>query len=180
MPSTAARALFLFSTTIALAACSGSNDAPAPAATPDAPTAMPAAPAAMVTLAEYATPPSPAGGNCALDAINGGAGPTTTAAAGSDLSIVGWFANAQNAVPTDASLVLTGASQSYAGTLPAGGDRPDVAQALGSESARMSGFNAQVSLAGVAPGDYTLSVVYPGATPVACGLNKTVSVAAGG
>lgn len=178
MTSSAIRAAFLVSTVVALGACSGGGDATpaAPTAgTPPAP-AAPSAPPPPVTLAAYATPAAPAGGSCSLDVINGGAASTTTVAPGSELSIGGWFADAQNGVPGDASLVLTGSTQSYAGQLPAGGERPDVAAALGSESARMSGFNAQVSLAGVEPGEYSLSVVYPGASASSCALNKSISI----
>lgn len=154
----------------------GGTSAPSSAPVADATVAPPSS----VSLSEYTPAESSPGGNCALDVVNGGAAPSTPVSAGSEVGLSGWVADAQNAASTDAILVLTGTSKSYSGVLPTGGDRPDVAAALANESARTSGFNASASLSGVEPGEYALSIVQGGSAPVSCGLNKSLSVSAGG
>lgn len=177
------RSVLVLTSAALLAACNNSAppaaiDGSTGASSPDPVTDV--APASVVSLNEYTPADASPGGNCALDSVNGGAAPSTPVSAGSEVAMSGWAADAQNAASTDAMLVLTGASKSYSGALPTGTDRPDVATALGNEAARTSGFNASASLAGVEPGDYTLSIVQGGAAPISCGLNKSLSVAAGG
>lgn len=181
MASFVLRAILVLSSTALLAACNEASPPPVAVDSSAAPQAAPvAAPAVAVALKEYVPTEAPAGGNCALDVVNGAAAPSTTVAAGSDLALSGWVTNAQNAASGDAQIVLTGSTRSYSGNLPTGGDRPDVATALSSEAARLSGFNATASLAGVEPGDYTLTIVQDAVSPVSCALNKSVSVASGG
>ncbi|MFL6585769.1 MAG: hypothetical protein ACJ8GV_02675 [Luteimonas sp.] len=162
-----------------LAACNNqapvpsSSDAPAVAETASAPVSAPAAPVSMQDYVAASTMP---GGNCALDAVNGSPSAGTTVATGTQVSMSGWIADATNGVPGDALLVLTGTQRSYSGALPAGVERPDVAAALSSESARLSGYNIDVSLQGVEPGDYALTIVHGGTAPQTCNLGKALSV----
>jgi len=164
-----------------LAACSNQTpessveDSTAPSGTEPAPAPAPP-PAAPVSLQEYVVASASTGGNCALDAVNGSPSAGNSAATGSQVAMSGWIADAANAVPDDALLVLTGTSRSYSGALPAGVERPDVAAALSSGSAQMSGYNVDVSLQGVEPGDYTLTIVHGGTSPQTCNLGKTLSV----
>lgn len=73
-------------------------------------------------------------------------------------------------------LVLTSPAATFSSPLTAGGDRPDVAAALGKEGLRTSGFNLSTMLASVPAGSYVLSIVQGGAAPKACPLNVTLSV----
>ncbi|WP_157745317.1 hypothetical protein [Luteimonas chenhongjianii] len=162
-----------------LAACN--NQAPEPSPTDTAAVAATdsatvSAPAVPVSLQDYVAAATTPGGNCALDAVNGGPSAGTSVATGTQVSMSGWIADAANGVPGDALLVLTGTSRSYSGALPAGVERPDVAAALSSESARLSGYNIDVSLQGVEPGDYALTIVHGSTAPQACNLGKALSV----
>lgn len=178
------RAIFVLTTAALLGAC---DNASPPASTDGVPaspstavdTSVVAVPPSMVALQAYTATPATPGGNCALDVVNGAAETSTAVSSGSDINLSGWVADAQNNVPGDAMLVLTGTTSSYAGSLPTGGDRPDVASALGSDTAQGSGFNAMASLAGIEAGEYVLSVVHGGATPQSCALNKRLVIAAG-
>lgn len=182
MVLSACRTSVLLAAALVLASCNRDAPAPSGAAAPagDAAGPVAAAPGTTVALAVSTGPAPAAGGNCALDFINGAPGPSTSLAAGAEANMIGWVASPEKTIPADAMLLLSGAAGSYSGALPAGGDRPDVAAALGSPDARMSGFNVQVSLAGVAPGDYALSIVQGSAAPVACPLNKNLVVTARG
>lgn len=168
----------VLSIALALGACGEGNP---PAAPTEVPTTSPDIPVAASTggsvgsLQAYAATEVTPGGSCALDAINGAAADNTPAAAGSEVMFSGWIADATGQVPGEALLVLTGTESSYSTTLVAGGDRPDVAAALNSEAARMSGYNVLVALAAVDPGEYELSIVHGG---LSCGLNKRLTIAA--
>ncbi|WP_162404129.1 hypothetical protein [Pseudoxanthomonas jiangsuensis] len=135
-------------------------------------------PAGAVAAVAYAAPadPLPAGGACAVDAVAGVAADGAVVRASSSASFGGWVADARGRVPADARLVLVGEGPSYALAITAGGSRPDVAEALGNPALGSSGFNLDAYLAGVVPGRYRLSVVYPGHMPTVCALDATITV----
>ncbi len=177
--ASAPRVTFMLIAASLLAACN--NQAPAPsstdtAAATEAASAPVSAPAAPVSLQDYAAASTTAGGNCALDAVNGSPSTGTIVATGTQVSMSGWIADATNGVPDDALLVLTGIQRSYSGALPTGVERPDVAAALSSEPARLSGYNIDLSLQDVDPGDYALTIVHGGTSPQSCNLGKGLSV----
>lgn len=163
---------------IAASAC-GKHEAPA------ADPAAAGAPATAIGSAGFAAYTVPAGlaagGNCSLDAVNGATPAAGTAAAtvAGETVFSGWMSDAGGQVPTDALLVLTGADGAYAANLVGGGERPDVAAALGNDNLRTSGFNLSTHLAAAEPGSYVLSIVHGGASPLACPLNVTLTVSAG-
>lgn len=177
------RATIFIAAALVLASCDTGAPVPAGstgAATPAPSDGSPAPVASPVALVAHTGAPAGKGGNCALDFVNAGALADTSVVTGSKVNMVGWVASPQNTVPSDAMVMLTGTGGNYSGALPVGGDRPDVAAAMGSENARMSGFSALVSLTDVAPGSYAISVVQGGASPVSCAFNKNLVVAAGG
>lgn len=156
---------------LCLSAC-GKHEAPVPPAMNQATPAGPQAVSDYVAAAE----PTP-GGNCALDAVNGTTVVNAAATASQgDVTFGGWMSNAEGQVPTDALLVFQGPEKSYSTAAVGGGDRPDVAAALGKDGLRTSGYNTTVTLSGVVPGSYALSIVYGGATPVSCALNVTLDI----
>jgi len=157
--------------TVLLVASCSKHEAPVP------PASAPAAAAAVVGMGEYQVPAGiAAGGACALDAINGGPVTGITVASGTDAMFAGWMGDAKGNVPPDAQFVLKGAEKSYSVAVSGGGERPDVAKALGSEGLKLSGYNLVTKLSGVLPGDYELMVMHGGGTPVACMLNVKLNV----
>lgn len=163
------RGLLVLALTAAVAACGES---------PQGPDAPPAAPATLATPVQAFAPftggETAAAGNCSLDAINGAPAPGASVAAGSEAMFGGWAVDGAAGVPTDAILVLRGA-EAYAVPLVAGVERPDVATALNSEQARLSGFNASARLDGVQPGEYGLSIVHTSGS-ASCDLKATLTV----
>ncbi|MFD0739048.1 hypothetical protein ACFQZQ_07115 [Lysobacter koreensis] len=147
------------------------------AATAPAETAAPVAGAlALVDYDASAAPVPVAGGNCALDAINGGAVAGASAKVGSEVLFGGWIADASNQVPTEARLVLKGVDKAYSVPLVAGAERPDVATALEAESLKLAGYNVLAKL-DVAPGSYELSIVHgPANAAASCSLNASLAV----
>lgn len=156
------------------------TDATAPAAVENAATApaQTAAPVAgALALMEYDVSAVPvAGGNCALDAINGGAVAGASVKVGAEVLFGGWIADASNQVPTEARLVLKGMDKAYSVPLVAGAERPDVATALEAESLKLAGYNVLTKL-DVAPGSYELSIVHgPANAAASCSLNASLEV----
>lgn len=172
MTHAATRGFLVLAMTTAIAACGESPQAPA-AASPAVDVPAVVAPA----FAAYSAGDAAEAGNCSLDAINGAAAQGASLATGSEAMFSGWVADAQAAVPADAQLVLRGAS-AYAVPLAAGGERADVAAALNSEAARLSGFNVGARLEGVEPGEYALSIAHAG-NSARCDLKATVVVTRG-
>lgn len=130
-----------------------------------------------VALTDYDTSVvTVAGGNCALDAINGAPVAGATVKAGSETMFGGWIADAANQVPTEARLVLKGAEKAYSAPLVAGAERLDVATALEADSLKLSGYNVLAKL-DVVPGTYQLSIVHGLAGAAAsCALNAPLVV----
>lgn len=151
-----------------------STMAPTPVETPATAPATTATTA--VTLMDSDALATPvAGGNCALDAINGGATANASAQIGSEVMFSGWIGDGGNQVPTDARLVLKSADKAYSVPLVAGGERLDVARALGAESLKLSGYNALVKLE-VTPGAYELSIIHGSAgEAMSCQLNASLA-----
>jgi hypothetical protein len=169
------RNLIVISLACLAAACGEKGQAPggATSATP----AAAQGPIAVVFTGHGSTD-APAGGHCSLDAINGAPVQGASLPVGADAMFGGWMVDGQGNVPGQARLVLRG-THAYSVPLVAGGDRPDVAQALNSQAARMSGFNIATSLAGVEAGEYALSIELAGETPATCDLKSTLAVTSG-
>jgi len=168
-----------------LVACNQQQEeAPAPApreattaaAPPDALTEG----SSVLVFSPYQAPASVAvGGNCALDAIDGHPAAGSVLSADSDATFGGWAATPQGQVPdanSGAVLILSSSEAAYSVPLVAGGDRPDVAAALNNPALAKSGFNIVTSLDDVKPGDYAVSVGFPGEPAMACQFNQTVTV----
>lgn len=163
-----------------LGACNSGTDSPSAAAAPDV-----AAPAAGPAPADVVAPATPSpytpradavsGGLCALDAVDGQVAEQFTAAEGETVLLSGWFFADPPSVPTDARLIFEAPTGSYAFNLQAGGERPDVATAHGSDTLRLSGYNASVSLASLPVGAYALSIVHTDGTRT-CALGKPLEV----
>lgn len=160
------------------------EELPAPAAREASSAATPAegsteAPSASA-FSPYQAPASVAvGGNCALDAIDGHPAAGSVLSADSDATFGGWAATPQGQVPdanAGAVLILSSSEAAYSVPLVAGGDRPDVAAALNNPALAKSGFNIVTSLDDVKPGDYAVSVGFPGVPAMVCQFNQTVAV----
>ena len=131
-----------------------------------------------VKSAVYQIPVQPlaAGGNCALDSVNGAPAANASLKTGTGSSFVGWMGDAQKQVPEKAELIFKGQGQSYQYPLRAGGERQDVVAALSAPGLAMSGYNVALSLEGVAPGKYALSIVNGGEPATECNLNVELTV----
>lgn len=175
MTHTLTRNLIVISLACLSASCGDTGQAPG-GSTPATPAA--AQGPISVVFTEHGAMDAPAGGHCSLDAINGAPAPGASLPVGADAMFGGWMVDGQGSVPGQATLVLRG-THTYSVPLVAGGDRPDVAQALNSEAARMSGFNIATSLAGVEAGEYALSIELAGETPTTCDLKSTLAVTSG-
>jgi hypothetical protein len=117
-----------------------------------------------------------AGGNCALDDINGAPPAGAAVAMGSEVTFNGWIGNPANEVPTDARLLLLSDRAGYSTELVGGVKRPDVAVALQAEAMASSGFNLPVRM-DLAPGTYTLSILQgTGDSAAACALNASLTI----
>ncbi len=131
-----------------------------------------------VKSAAYQIPVQPiaAGGNCALDSVDGAPAANAALKAGPSSLFAGWMGDAQKQVPQKAELIFKGQGQSYQYPLRAGGERQDVVAALGAPGLAMSGYNVALSLEGVAPGKYVLSIVNSGEPATECNLNVEITV----
>ena len=168
-----------------LAGCKADNAAPPATVTPE-PQAVPADAASDAGLlpgsnvltalpADSVSTPDTTN-TCSLDAISGNAPPVVTAKPGQELTFSGWTSTKEVTVPEKILIVLTGA-QTYGVQGTAGVARNDVAQTLQAPALAASGFNVTASLTDVAPGDYTISVLY--ASPqnlVACATSGEIKV----
>lgn len=172
------RSVLVLALAVAIGACGKTESpvdiAPAPAPGPVAPTQA-VEPSAPVTFAEYAASDAPAAGTCVLDVINDAPPDNAKAAIGSQVLFSGWIVDGYGEVPSQAMLILRDAARSYSAPLIAGGDRPDVAAALGNEAARLSGYNTMTVLE-IEPGEYEVSIVHGGANPMTCALNRQLIV----
>lgn len=98
------------------------------------------------------------GGFCALDLISPGASFSEQAEAmahrGDLIQLTGWYADSKRAAPPTLSIILVGASRSYA--IPASTNilRPDVAKALNSHAAEHAGYTVAATLESVETGVY--------------------------
>ncbi|OAX64183.1 hypothetical protein A6R71_02165 [Xanthomonas translucens pv. arrhenatheri] len=113
-------------------------------------------------FAPYAGPVSdlPAGGRCSLDAVDGKPAQQARVRPRGWVTFGGWMADAADAVPDGATLVLNAAAASYAVPIVAGGERPDVAQAFGKPALLRSGYNQRAWLPAIQPGSYRVFLVY--------------------
>ncbi|UKE46700.1 MULTISPECIES: hypothetical protein [Xanthomonas translucens group] len=113
-------------------------------------------------FAPYAGPVSdlPAGGRCSLDAVDGKPAQQARVRPPSWVTFGGWMADAADAVPDAAILVLNSAAASYAVPIAAGGERPDVVQAFGKPALLRSGYNQRAWLPAIQPGRYRVFLVY--------------------
>ncbi|MBJ6978550.1 hypothetical protein [Luteimonas sp. MC1895] len=162
-----------------LAACGDEPVGAPPAVPPAADDTRAAAPGPAAVWAEAFTPAADAlaAGHCALDAINGGSPQAVALPATGSALFGGWVADAALQVPADALFVLRGATASFAAPLSAGStQRPDVAQALGSEALAGAGFDLLLALDGLPAGSYELSAVVDRATQATCSFNATLVI----
>jgi hypothetical protein len=79
-----------------------------------------------VKSAVYQIPVQPlaAGGNCALDSVNGAPAANASLKTGTSALFAGWMGDAQKQVPEKAELIFKGQGQSYQYPLRAGGRAP--------------------------------------------------------
>lgn len=125
---------------------------------------------------EYVPATTSPGGDCFLDAVNGGPVAGATAKIGQEASFGGWVSDTNNQVPTTALFVLEGSDKSYSVPLVAGGERPDVAAALSNEALQSSGFNVIAKLDAVAPGEYSLAILLGADRAARCELNAKLAI----
>lgn len=85
--------------------------------------------------------------------------PTTTFRTSDTITLSGWILNPKRQAPESFALLLVGESRSYAIQGRAGKNRRDVARVHKSRAAKLSGFQISAELAGVAPGEYGISLV---------------------
>lgn len=113
-------------------------------------------------FAKYAGPVSdlPAGGRCSLDAVDGKPAQQAQVRPRGWVTFAGWMADAADAVPDGATLVLNSAAASYAVPIVAGGERPDVAEAFGKPALLRSGYNQRAWLPAIQPGSYRVFLLY--------------------
>lgn len=160
---------------VLLSACSNGSapSVPPSSAAPDG-NALPAvttAQAVSTTRFDQKISDLPAGGNCALDAIQGAAATGAAVAVGEDVLFGGWMGDGNGHVPSDAVIVFSSASGSYSAPVTGGGSRPDVAQALSQEKLATAGYDVRIKM-DVSPGTYELFIVQGGGSPVACPLGS--------
>lgn len=117
----------------------------------------------------------PAGGNCALDAVNGVPLSQVQVVSGADVVFSGWVGNVSGQVPENAELVLAEAQAQHAVMVSPDVARPDVAQALGQPGLADAGFNIQTNLA-IEPGTYAMFMVLGGEQPTVCSLEAELKV----
>lgn len=131
---------------------------PAPPADPGA--LQPVAADGAVALQSALIPmDAPAEGQCSLDVINGLARqPQMHMAAGGALLMGGWVATGDGTVPVQPGFVMRNESGGYVAPFTAGGERPDVAEALGKSELAASGFNLLVTTQDVPAGTYRLGI----------------------
>jgi hypothetical protein len=157
--------------------CSQSNQqAPRNTATP---ASTPASAASTPAFAAFhgTIPANTTNTQCALDIVNGQpAGSASPIAVGSTATFGGWAGNGGGQAANGFELILKGEQQSYSVPLPTGVTRADVADALDSGRMKNAGFNATVSFAGVASGNYALYVASPSNSAEDCDLHRSVTV----
>ncbi|MBV6844713.1 hypothetical protein KWH29_05055 [Xanthomonas campestris pv. paulliniae] len=131
-----------------------------------------------VKSALYQAPAQPlvAGGSCALDSVDGAPAANASVKAGAGSLFAGWMGDAQKQVPEKAMLIFKGQAQSYQYPLRAKGERQDVVAALGAPGLAMSGYNVVLSLKGIAPGKYFLSIINNEEPATECNLNIELTV----
>ncbi|WP_153066184.1 hypothetical protein [Xanthomonas campestris] len=131
-----------------------------------------------VKSAAYLTPAQPltVGGNCALDSVDGAPAANASVKAGAASLFAGWMGDAQKQVPEKAKLIFKGQAQSYQYPLRAKGERQDVVAALGAPELAMSGYNVVLSLVGITPGKYALSIINDEEPATECNLNVELTV----
>lgn len=146
---------------LALAACGEHQPPPPPA--PGAPPPPSAPPADAPAVVAVEAPAVAMDGNCSLDAINNApaADQKVKAGEGAAATFSGWAATADKQLPPAGTrLVFKGEAQSFAIPLVGGGERPDVAQALGAPALATSGFNTPAGLSAMPAGRYEVLVVF--------------------
>lgn len=120
------------------------------------------------------------GGHCSLDTADGAvvlAGEIILAEPGATPLLAGWAADAETQAPTKGVLVFEGENRTYAIGLLFEVARPDVATALGNPEMDPPGFGTQVTLDGVEPGRYQLSIwLASGDDARRCDLEASIEV----
>ena len=125
----------------------------------------------VAQLSVDTSPAPPVGGSCALDLVNGTLAAELSPVAG-NVTLRGWVVDEAMAADGEAMLVLAGDGRHVA-TISRNIDRPDVAAAVGSEAARVSGFNQTIAVGGLAPGEYRVHLASGG---VECDTGKRIAV----
>lgn len=116
------------------------------------------------------------GGYCSLDALNGAPATAASFEAGSEVVFSGWIADASKQVPKDARLILQSTHRAYSVPLIAGSERTDVADILGTEALRFSGYNVLIRLE-AEPGVYQLAITYgPEEEEASCALAPLLTI----
>lgn len=165
---------------VALAACSGTDQAPESAPESTASTSAQTAPVAQsaaLTSFHGVIPSALTNKQCSLDEINGQpAGNAGVVASGSVAIFGGWAGNGQGQAAEQFALVLKGAQASFSAPLTTGVARPDVAKAWSSEGMTKSGYNISATLTGVTAGTYSLYVADPANLAADCDLHHTLTV----
>lgn len=168
--------LVTLSLAAALAACGGSEPAPASSADPAADPQAGAPPMdESLPSSDFVADAGQAlasGGGCSLEAVNGAAMGDLASVSG-EAVMEGWAVPADPAAMGEAMLVLAGADSAYVANLTRSLERPDVAASLQREDAATSGFKQRVSLASVAAGEYAVHVRVGG---VQCDTGRKVAV----
>lgn len=88
--------------------------------------------------------------------------------------LAGWLATDALGVPGEFIVVLKGAS-SYGISGVAGLERPDVAEALGSQSVFLSGYGFEADISSIPVGQYSVHIMAP-AEGVGCDTTKLLNV----
>lgn len=91
-----------------------------------------------------------------------------------DVIFNGWVVDAQGAPPSKVVIVLKG-EKSFGILVATGAARPDVAEALSSEAAHLSGIAALADTSAVAAGTYQVHLLVP-ETDAACDTTKLLKV----
>lgn len=174
----------LLLTIVMLAACNkyGPEQDAKTAETPEAAAAASAAKADVAKLPEsvataFELPAAQYTLRCDLNSVGGvglNPGVAATVARTGQVVFNGWVVTEQLAAAGDFVIVLKGAS-TYAIATRTGTDRPDVAEGLGSEAAKDSGFGFVADISQVPAGEYSVHLFAPGSS-AACDTTKLLNI----
>lgn len=123
-------------------------------------------------------PTEAASKECALDALDGQL-PTANSSivAGASAALGGWAGNGAGQTSSKLQLILKGESQSYSTPIVKWVGRQDVAASLKAPGLAQSGFEINISLKDVVPGNYALYIADPdNATTTLCDLHHAFNL----